>query len=306
MKLNDLVGVVAAVSLGGCTSSADVLARGAMWAESHGSKEELQRSIALGERVGHELDTLISQVGPMVVLYIIAIFTIAWMLSRLMEYAMTVASRRGWNIPRRWGHWVLLGQFICVAWAWMMVFRPLFHRVPVLGSMLFASLALFSAIVLQESLQSIAAGFFISVRGHLHIGDQIEVGSTKGAIIQFRLTHTRLRMTDGTTQWIPNRMLTQDTIKIGEVQNASPVHVALPTPGGHSDLSGLNRNLRHLAWLSAYRRAESSVIVTTKAEMSQIDIEIQTWATHETDEVARRIREVIGQQAMADNRKSGA
>ena len=72
----------------------------------------------------------------------------------------------------------------------------------------------------QRTLGNFVAGILIAFTQPLRLGDDVEVGGTRGTVEEIGLTYTFIRAADGTRLVIPNEKLASDTIRNSTIRSA--------------------------------------------------------------------------------------
>jgi hypothetical protein len=171
----------------------------------------------------------------------------------------------------------------------MLAIRPLFIAVPLVLSIVVATLGLIFAIALPEWIQNMVAGLSLTGRAQFREGDQIEVGEAIGAVDRIGLQRTRLRAADGSLISLPNRDILRLAVRIGGEQRAVPVAIVLSPEAGST--SKERERAHRIARLSPFRRAGSTPRLEERG--GQWTLIVQTWATADLDAVKQSLQTAI-------------
>lgn len=246
----------------------------------------------LGIELVSELTHVVDVLTPGRALLAVALIALVVLLRRVLQLAVQVAWRLGWDPKRRLARLrsyaellLLLGVGLLLAW---MVFKV----VPLLTSLGAISIALVCAIALPGGLQDLAAGIALAGRRRFLEGDQIELGPHGGTVRHIGLVRTMLRRSDGTSLWLPNRDVVRLAVQVGREQQALPLSIELPPLANDPDR---REHLRQVAHLSPYRRSGSRPAVVRDGERWLLTL--QTWCTRQPDLVTRAVDSQLRREA---------
>jgi small conductance mechanosensitive channel len=127
-----------------------------------------------------------------------------------------------------------------------------------------AVLGLIIGFASQRTLGNFVAGLLIAFTQPLRLGDDVEVGGTRGIVEEIGLTYTFIRTEDGARLVIPNEKLASDTIlnsTIRSTDKVAEVSVQVPLT---TDLSSILEQLRPLADDVVLRSIEGNATVVLR------------------------------------------
>jgi small-conductance mechanosensitive channel len=129
-----------------------------------------------------------------------------------------------------------------------------------------AVLGLIIGFASQRTLGNFVAGLLIAFTQPLRLGDDVEVGGTRGTVEEIGLTYTFIRTREGARLVIPNEKLASDTILNSTIRSPDKVaEVAVQVPLT-TDLSSIVEQLRPLADDVVVQSIEGNATVVLRAD----------------------------------------
>jgi len=144
-----------------------------------------------------------------------------------------------------------------------------------LGVLTLASVA--SVLVLRHQLESLAAGVSLAVRDRLREGDRIAVGEFNGVVRRVGFTRVELHQADGSRLFIPNRIISTESVAIGPARYSVPLQISLgrDRPWGAEEI----HHARQIAALSPYRDPSGRIVVEAReGEQHLLLVQLQVWS----------------------------
>lgn len=227
---------------------------------------------SLAERLASEAARVPKIIGPNGLLLTALFIFVAIVAARAVNGVVHGLWRLGLDHERRLGRWVVFTKIalgLLVAYA---VLSRCVQAAPILSGgavLLFAAVGLST---LRGSIENLASGVELAFRSRFRPGDRISVGDYSGTVREIGLTSVRLRSADGTTIFLPNRLLNRHATLVTRADNTARVVVEIRTIGAiHPDL--LER-VRCVTLLSPYRSIGTKVKVEQRTD-GVLEVELQ-------------------------------
>jgi small-conductance mechanosensitive channel len=223
-------------------------------------------------------------------LFLVFVGLVGWGTSRSFEVIVRALRRLGVNPKRKLAAYHALWDFVLlvlVAWA---IAARLLSVAPIL-SLAGLSLALVTlATALREQVQDVIAGLNLVVRRRLREGDRVQVGDASGIVRRLALTGIELRRSDGSTVYVPARLLGAGAVVVGHAKDTVPVHATVSVPT--EKLNEAIRLVYRTALMSPYRAVGSAVAVERQTE-AKLRVEIQAWSDAATQDATLQLESAL-------------
>lgn len=243
-----------------------------------------------------EVDALGVWVGVALALRILLSILLALFAGRVMEWIANAQIRRHPTHSGRWSRTVVATQIIVFIAGFVLSLRWWMHQSSTIGLFSGMLALIFFGIIFRGAIDNAVAGLIATIRGSVHHGESIEVQDVRGTVHQIALTHTQIRDSNGSTFWIPNRVLGQSVLRVGKVKNVTVVLVPLPANTSSEEIE----LLRNRAYFCPYRRAKSPVRILSETRGKSL--EIQTWTRRENARIKARVEQWV-QETLESIRK---
>lgn len=228
--------------------------------------------LPLGERLAEEAARIPSLLGLDELLLLFVYGVVALLAAEGVGAFVHGMWRLGFDVERKLGRWLVFIKLLLALVLLYVVLRRFVTVAPVLSG---AAMVVFAAVALatlRGSLESLAVGVGLAFRGRFKPGDRIVVAEYTGTVREIGLTGVHLRSPEGTTVFLPNRLLHDHAVLVTRAENTASVIVSLrpqhePTP---EDLDRVRRGLL----LSPYRSIGTPVRAVLRHDGS-LEVEIQ-------------------------------
>lgn len=240
--------------------------------------------------LGHwpfEVDALGIWIGVALALRILISILLALLAGRLIAWLSQLQSRPQPNQIGGWPRLVVATQILVFLGGFSLALRWWTHQASPMGLVSgILAMACFG-IIFRNAIDNTVAGLVATLRGSIHHGESIEVNDVRGTVHQIALTHTQILDNNGSTFWIPNRILSRSVLRVGKIKNVTVVSVPLPDTLTSEEIE-LLRNRAHFC---PYRRAESPVRILQESEGRSL--EIQTWTKQQNARIKARVEQWV-------------
>ncbi|MEZ4452812.1 MAG: mechanosensitive ion channel [Nannocystaceae bacterium] len=225
---------------------------------------------------------------------VIALIFVGWVLSIVIHWLIRVAQRLG--APR--APWVdnlgALARLLIWAWIVTSIVAGGWRLAPLLTLLAAGVIATGLLIGLLRHFENLSTGIGLALRGRIKVGDQISVGEHSGMVRSVGLMHIHLRVADGSTVYLPNRLLADTPVAIGRARNSYPLRVRLAGHGVWPPAA--IETARWIAALSPYRDVNARVSVQVEgADQSVLVVEIQVWSPRLLDAAEKHLRAMLAE-----------
>jgi small-conductance mechanosensitive channel len=138
----------------------------------------------------------------------------------------------------------------------------------------------------QRTIGNFVAGLLIAFTQPIRLGDQVELGNTRGTVEEIGLTYTFIRTDEGARLVIPNEKLASDTILNSTIVSREKVaEITLHVPLNH-DLRSVVEQLR--AAVAGERDAD--VVVTALNGDATVSVRVAADGVREAERLACELR----------------
>ena len=228
--------------------------------------------IPLGERLANEASRIPNLIAPDELL-IVGLYTFsAILVARAASAAVHGFWRLGFDADRRLGRWVVFSKIalgLVVAYA---VLRRFVEAAPILSGGAIVVFAAVGLTTIRGTLENLAVGIDLAFRHRFRPGDRVVVAEYSGTVREIGLTGVHLRSSEGTTVFIPNRLLNEHAVLVTRAENTARVVVEIRGVGELA-ADSLER-IRRTALLSPYRSIGTTVRADVRAD-GTVEVEIQ-------------------------------
>lgn len=245
---------------------------GALRSQTESSDAADASARPLAERLAEEAARIPGLLSPKELLIFGAYALVAGLVAKGIAGIVHGLWRLGFDAERRMGRWVVFTKLVFSLAVASIVLRHFVEAAPTLSG---AALILFAALAistLRGSLENLAVGVGLVFRPRFKPGDQIVLAEHSGTVRDIGLTGVHLRSAEGTTVFLPNRLLHEHALRVTRADNTASVTVTLPAP--HDLSPELLERARRIAILSPYRAVGTAVRIAS-ANTGALEIEIQ-------------------------------
>ncbi|MCB9569033.1 MAG: mechanosensitive ion channel [Myxococcales bacterium] len=221
-----------------------------------------------------------------------ALLALGWIASRMVHWLIRVAYRLG--VER--AAWVdNLGMVLrLLVWAWVLILilSRAWRVAPMLTLLAGGLVAAGLMVGLVKHFENLSTGIGLALRGRIKVGDQITVGEHNGMVRGVGLMHVHLRTPEGSTVYLPNRLLAGEAVAIGRARNSYPLRVRLEGEAAWSPQA--IEAARWVAALSPYRDVNSRVSVQSEGKDSRVLlVEVHVWSPRLLDAAEKHLRGML-------------
>ena len=271
-----LAALVATVALAGCASELPAIetSSGAVGAGS---------LVALLTREAAQIEALL---GLRELLLLAALGLAGWLATRVVRAAMRAVWRLGLDPQRRltlWGSAVKAGIAI---WVLFLIVGQFLRAAPVI-TVLALSLALGAlVVVLSGPIQNLWSAIALSFGRKGREGDRLALRHYSGVVREMGLTRVRLGLADGTSVYVPNRLVSREIVAVQPAKNAMAVEVRLELDSALS--SEQLEWVRRTALVLPYRLPGSALEV--EASAGELRVQVHVWSEQAVREAQATLR----------------
>lgn len=244
----------------------------------------------LGERLADEASRIPSLIGPNELLVTTVLLLAAIVAIQAINGAVHALWRLGIDADRRLARWVMFAKISITLLVIYALLRRFVAAAPIFSG---AAIVIFAAVglaTLRNSLENLSVGIGLAFRRRFRVGDRVAVADHSGTVREIGLTSVRLRTTDATTVFVPNRLLHQHAVLVTRAENTARVSVTFRGMGElHSELV---EQVRRSALLSPYRSIGTKVRVETRSDGS-LEVEIQAHSSILVTDAENQLRSTI-------------
>lgn len=270
--------------------AADAVAEGAELVDA-------ARPVGLVDELTSEVRALREWWSLATALYLALLVAGAWLISRLLIALVRLADPGASGRLRWLDNLGMLARLLIWAWVLGAAVYPAWRAAPLLT--LFGAGVLLVALLIGmvRHFENLSTGIGLALRGRIRVGDPLTVGDRSGMVRAVGLLHVHLRAADGSTVFLPNRLLAGEAVTIGRARNSYPLRVRVAgAPWSPADVE----TARWIASLSPYRDVHSRVAVGTEgADARVLSIELQVWSPRLLEAAEKHLRELLARHLVA-------
>ncbi|MEZ4381142.1 MAG: mechanosensitive ion channel family protein [Nannocystaceae bacterium] len=250
--------------------------------------------LGLTEELTAEVRALREWLTLPVVLFLGALVALAWFATRVIRWVLRLLFRLG--VER--APWVdnlgMVGRLAIWAWVLLMILIRAWRIAPMITLLGVALVAAGLMVGLVKHFENLSTGIGLALRGRIKAGDQITVGEHTGMVRAVGLMHVHLRTPEGSTVFLPNRLLAGEAVQIGRARNSYPLRARLTAPRAWPPEA--LEAARCVASLSPYRDVNSRISVGTEGKDGRaLVVEIQVWSPRLLDAADKHLRAMLEQ-----------
>ncbi len=256
------------------------------------------RPVGLADELTSEVRALREWWSLAAALYLALLVAGAWLLSRLLIALVRLADPGASGRLRWLDNLGMLARLLIWVWVLGAAVYPAWRAAPLLT--LFGAGVLLIALLIGmvRHFENLSTGIGLALRGRIRVGDPLTVGDRSGMVRAVGLLHVHLRAADGSTVFVPNRLLAGEAVTIGRARNSYPLRVRVAGAGRWSPADV--ETARWIASLSPYRDVHSRVAVGAEgADARVLSIELQVWSPRLLEAAEKHLRELLARHLAA-------
>jgi len=144
----------------------------------------------------------------------------------------------------------------------------------------------------KEVLSNMLSGIMLAVDKHFRVGDQVRVAGVEGIVRDIKLRVTRIRTFDGLDVWVPNSMITSQSITNYTVKKR---RIEIPLVVNYqSDLKKVIGTIKKITDANELILQNPKPAITLRDIKSNINLELYVWVNADDyDKVSDGLKEKI-------------